>query len=318
LHRRKKNGKHGIKSASSSPQGVHQMTTSNTFRPVRKAVFPVAGLGTRFLPATKVMPKEMLPINDRPLIQYVVEEAREAGIEEFIFVTGRYKEMLEEHFDFQPELEQTLEARGRVEMLKKVRDSEMPAGRLFLTRQPRPLGLGHAVWCAAKLVGNEPFAVLLPDVLMKGEKGCLKQMVDIYNETGGNIIAVEEVAPEEAHKYGIVKSANPDDTIIKIDGLVEKPKAGTQPSNLSVVGRYILQPEIFDHLSVFETGAGGEIQLTDAMIKLIGNQPFNGMRFEGKSYDCGSRLGFIEANIVYGLSDKEIGNGVRKILDRFK
>lgn len=294
------------------------MAKNQKFRPVRKAVFPVAGLGTRFLPATKVMPKEMLPINDRPLIQYVVEEAREAGIEEFIFVTGRYKEMLEEHFDFQPELEQTLESRGKADMLKKVRDSEMPAGRLFVTRQPRPLGLGHAVWCAAKLVGDEPFAVLLPDVLMKGASGCLKQMVDVYNIVGGNIIAVEEVAPEEAHKYGIVKSRNPEDEVIAVDGLVEKPKAGTQPSNLSVVGRYILQPELFSHLSAFETGAGGEIQLTDAMIKLIGTQPFSGIRFNGKSYDCGSRLGFIEANIAYGLDDKGIGHGVRKILDRYK
>lgn len=291
--------------------------TDNAIRPVRKAIFPVAGLGTRFLPATKVMPKEMLPINDRPLIQHVFEEAREAGIEEFIFITGRYKEMLEEHFDFQPELEQTLEARGKADMLKKVRDSEMPAGRLFLTRQPRPLGLGHAVWCGAKLIGNEPFAVLLPDVLMRGEKSCLKQMVDIYSNTGGNVIAVEEVPEEEAYKYGIVKTDDPTKEVMEVQGLVEKPKPGTAPSNLSVVGRYILQPEIFDHLAVFETGAGGEIQLTDAMIKLIGNQGFYAMRFKGKSYDCGSRLGFIEANIAYGLADKDIGKGVQKILDSY-
>ena len=293
------------------------MIENAKFARIRKAVFPVAGLGTRFLPATKVMPKEMLPINDRPLIQYVVEEAREAGIEEFIFVTGRYKEMLEEHFDFQPELQQTLEARGKIDMLQKVRDSEMPAGRLFLTRQPRPLGLGHAVWCAAKLVGNEPFAVLLPDVLMQGKQGCLKQMVDVYNEKGGNVIAVEAVAPENAHQYGIVKSSNINNDIITIEGLVEKPKKGTAPSNLSVVGRYILQPEIFNHLSVFETGAGGEIQLTDAMIKLIGNQTFSGIKFKGNSYDCGSRLGFIQANIAFALEDKEIGNGVREILDDY-
>ena len=293
------------------------MIENAKFARIRKAVFPVAGLGTRFLPATKVMPKEMLPINDRPLIQYVVEEAREAGIEEFIFVTGRYKEMLEEHFDFQPELQQTLEARGKIDMLQKVRDSEMPAGRLFLTRQPRPLGLGHAVWCAAKLVGNEPFAVLLPDVLMQGKQGCLKQMVDVYNEKGGNVIAVEAVAPENAHQYGIVKSSNINNDIITIEGLVEKPKKGTAPSNLSVVGRYILQPEVFNHLSVFETGVGGEIQLTDAMIKLIGNQTFSGIKFKGTSYDCGSRLGFIQANIAFALEDKEIGNGVREILDDY-
>ena len=290
---------------------------SNDIRPVRKAVFPVAGLGTRFLPATKVMPKEMLPINDRPLIQHVFEEAREAGIEDFIFVTGRYKEMLEEHFDYQPELEHTLESRGKTDMLEKVRDSEMPAGRLFLTRQPRPLGLGHAIWCAAKLIGNEPFAVLLPDVLMKGPEACLKQMTDIYNETGGNLIAVEEVPEEETYKYGIVDTDKPDDDIMKVKSLIEKPEIGSAPSNLSVVGRYILQPSIFDHLSAFETGAGGEIQLTDAMAKMIDNETFHAMRFKGKSYDSGSRLGFIEANIAYGLSDPEIGDDVRHLLKQY-
>lgn len=290
---------------------------SKTIRPVRKAVFPVAGLGTRFLPATKVMPKEMLPINDRPLIQHVFEEAREAGIEDFIFVTGRYKEMLEEHFDYQPELEQTLESRGKTDMLRKVRDSEIPAGRLFLTRQPRPLGLGHAIWCAAKLIGNEPFAVLLPDVLMKGPEACLKQMTDVYNKKGGNVIAVEEVPETEAYKYGIVDTDTPDSDIMTVNGLVEKPEPGTQPSNLSVVGRYILQPEIFDHLGEFETGAGGEIQLTDAMSKLIDGKSFHAMRFKGKSYDSGSRLGFIEANIAWGLSDPEIGDGVRDLLKKY-
>lgn len=286
-------------------------------KPVKKAVFPVAGLGTRFLPATKVMPKEMLPICDRPLIQHVFEEAREAGIEDFIFVTGRYKEMLEEHFDYQPELEHTLESRGKTDMLKRVRDSEMPAGRLFLTRQPRPLGLGHAVWCAAKLVGNEPFAVLLPDVLMKGPRACLKQMVDVYNERGGSLIAVEEVPEEEAFKYGIIDTPDTAEKIMPVRGMVEKPKQGSAPSNLSVVGRYILQPEIFDHLSAFETGAGGEIQLTDAMIKLIDGGNFHAMRFDGKSYDCGSRVGFIEANIAFGLDDPEIGADVRKLLESF-
>jgi len=293
------------------------MTAKNKIKPVKKAVFPVAGLGTRFLPATKVMPKEMLPIVDRPLIQHVFEEAREAGIEDFIFVTGRYKEMLEEHFDYQPELEQTLESRGKTAMLKKVRDSEMPAGRLSVTRQPRPLGLGHAIWCASKLVGSEPFAVLLPDVLMKGPRACLKQMVDIYDEKGGNIIAVEEVPDDEVCKYGILDTKDTSQNIMPVIGLVEKPATGKAPSNLSVVGRYILQPEIFHHLGSFETGAGGEIQLTDAMIKLIGNQPFNAARFEGKSYDCGSRLGFIEANIAFGLDDPEIGDGVRTLLKEF-
>lgn len=286
-------------------------------RPIRKAVFPVAGLGTRFLPATKAMPKEMLTINDRPLIQHVFEEAREAGIEDFIFVTGRHKEMLEEHFDFQPELEETLLSRGKHDMLDKVRDCEMPAGSLFLTRQPKPLGLGHAIWCAQKLIGNEPFAVLLPDVLVKGPTGCLKQMVDIYNETGGNIIALEEVPKEETYKYGIAAIQNDDGRKMEIQRLVEKPKPEEAPSNLHVLGRYILQPEVFDHLSAFETGAGGEIQLTDAMAKLIGNQPFYGMRFEGKSYDSGSRLGFIEANMVYGMDDPNIGEDVKNLIRKF-
>lgn len=293
------------------------MTANNYKRPVRKAVFPVAGLGTRFLPATKVMPKEMLPINDRPLIQHVFEEAREAGIEEFIFVTGRQKEMLEEHFDYQPELEQTLESRGKADMLKAVRDSEMPAGRLFLTRQPRPLGLGHAVWCAAKLVGNEPFAVLLPDVLIQHSPGCLKQMVDLYSEIGGNVIAVEEVPREETKNYGVIDTDSPDAKAIPIKGLVEKPEPAKAPSTLTVTGRYILQPEIFEPLSVFETGAGGEIQLTDAMARLIGKQPFHAMRFDGKSYDSGSRLGFIEANIAYALKDPKIGGDVMKLLQRY-
>lgn len=288
--------------------------TQNSNRPIRKAVFPVAGLGTRFLPATKAMPKEMLTINDRPLIQHVFDEAREAGIEEFIFVTGRHKELLEEHFDYQPELEYTLRKRGKDDMLAKVQDAEMPAGSLFLTRQPKPLGLGHAIWCARKLVGDEPFAILLPDVLMRGKTGCLKQMVDAYNDIGGNIIAVEDVPREETEKYGIVDTGGKTDSIAPVKGMVEKPSPPEAPSTLSVVGRYILQPEIFDHLGKFETGAGGEIQLTDAMCKLIGKQNFNTLRFDGKSYDCGSRLGFIQANLVYAMDDPQIGDGVKEIL----
>lgn len=294
------------------------MSTTNTFRPVRKAVFPVAGLGTRFLPATKVMPKEMLPINDRPLIQHVYEEAREAGIEEFIFVTGRYKEMLEEHFDFQPELEQTLESRGKEYMLRKVRDSEIPAGKLFLTRQPKPLGLGHAVWCAAKLVGDEPFAILLPDDIVNYEKGCLGQMIDTYNQHGGNIVAVKDVPRAETSKYGILDIEKEMGDTVSIKGLVEKPKPEDAPSTLSIIGRYILQPEIFNHLSAFEKGAGNEIQLTDAMAKLLGKQPFHGLRFKGQHFDCGGRLGFIAANLAYGLKDKEIGKGVQALLDSYK
>jgi UTP--glucose-1-phosphate uridylyltransferase len=281
---------------------------------IRKAVFPVAGLGTRFLPATKVMPKEMLPISDRPLIQHVFEEAREAGIEEFIFVTGRYKEMLEEHFDHQPELEQTLLSRGKHDLIAKIKDSEMPAGRLFLTRQPKPLGLGHAIWCAEKLVGGEAFAVLLPDVLIKHSQGCLKQMLSVYEEFGGNVIAVENVPQDQTDQYGIVDTGGKDAKICPVRGLVEKPKPSEAPSTLSVVGRYILQPQIFDALSSFEKGAGGEIQLTDAMAKLIGQQPFHTLRFAGKSYDCGSRLGFIEANIAFGMDDPVIGGKIKNLI----
>ena len=290
---------------------------NSSHKPVRKAVFPVAGLGTRFLPATKAMPKEMLPINDRPLIQHVYEEARDAGIEEFIFVTGRQKEMLEEHFDYQPELMQTLEARGKDDMVQKVVDSEMPAGKLFLTRQPKPLGLGHAIWCAKKLIGDEPFAILLPDDLVLNEQGCLSQMVDVYNQKGGNVIAVKNVPKKETYKYGIVDIGEENDNITEVKGLVEKPDPEKAPSTLSVVGRYILQPEVLDYLAAFEKGAGNEIQLTDSMAKLIGKQPFHGLTFEGKHYDCGSRLGFIEANIAYGLADPEIGENVSKILTKF-
>ncbi len=287
-----------------------------SFKPVRKAVFPVAGLGTRFLPATKVMPKEMLPINDRPLIQYVVEEAREAGIEEFVFVTGRYKEMLEEHFDYQPELEQVLEARGKEDMLEKVRNSEMPAGKLFLTRQPKPLGLGHAVWCAHKLVGDEPFAILLPDDIIKHKQGCLSQMMDIYNQHGGNVVAVRDVPREDTYKYGILDIKGDSGKTVSVKGLVEKPKPDKAPSTLSIIGRYILQPEVFQHLSAFEKGAGNEIQLTDAMAKLIGSQPFHGLRFDGAHHDCGGRLGFIAANLAYGMSDGDIGDDVKALIKK--
>ena len=288
------------------------------FKPIRKAVFPVAGLGTRFLPATKVMPKEMLPIGDRPLIQHVVEEAWNAGIEEIIFVTGRYKNMLMEHFDYQPELMDTLKARGKDDMLQKVRDSEMPAGKLFTTRQPKPLGLGHAIWCARDLIGNEPFAILLPDDLVLNGRGCLAQMVETYNQTGGNVVAVKNVPREDTNKYGIVDTDDESGNIVNIKGLVEKPDIDKAPSTLSVVGRYILQPEVLDLLAEQETGAGNEIQLTDSMAKLIGTQPFNGLKFTGTHYDCGSRLGFIEANIAYGLADQKIGQDVRNILNKYE
>lgn len=292
--------------------------THPTPRPVRKAVFPVAGLGTRFLPATKVMPKEMIPINDRPLIQHVFEEARAAGIEDFIFVTGRYKDMLIEHFDYQPELMGVLESRGKSDLAKKVRDSEMPAGKLFTTRQPRALGLGHAVWCAKKLVGDEPFAVLLPDDIIRHPSGCLAQMMDVYARHGGNVIAVKDVPREHTNKYGILDIGEDNGKTVSVKGLVEKPSPEKAPSTLCIIGRYILQPEVFDYLDAFETGAGNEIQLTDAMAKLLGRQPFHGLRFDGDHYDCGSRLGFIEANLAFGLNDPEIGKDVKLIMERMK
>lgn len=292
------------------------MNKTSQPRRVRKAVFPVAGLGTRFLPATKVMPKEMLPLVDRPLIQHAWEEARDAGIEEFIFVTGRYKEMLEEHFDYQPELMETLESRKRHDLVEKVRRSEMPEGRLYLTRQARPLGLGHAIWCARELVGDEPFAILLPDDVVLHERGCLSQMVETYSTFGGNLVAAMDVPREDTCKYGVLDIEKDNGKIVAVRGLVEKPDPAAAPSTLSIIGRYILQPEVFDHLSAFRPGTGGEIQLTDAMSKLIGTQPFHGFRFDGTRYDCGSRVGFVEANIAFGLLDPEIGPGVRAALLR--
>ncbi|HEY0900637.1 MAG TPA: UTP--glucose-1-phosphate uridylyltransferase GalU [Micavibrio sp.] len=293
------------------------MLFGKPIKPVRKAVFPVAGLGTRFLPATKVMPKEMLPLVDRPLIQHAVEEAREAGIEEFIFVTGRHKEMLEEHFDYQPELAEKLEAVGKKDLLDKMRTAEMPEGSIFLTRQPKALGLGHAVWCAKKLVGDEPFAIMLPDDVVHAPKGCLAQMMAQYNKVGGNLVAVMDVPRDETSKYGILDIKADHGQMVEIKGLVEKPKPEHAPSTLSIIGRYILQPEVFTHLDAFETGAGGEIQLTDAMAKLIGKQSFHGFRYAGTRYDCGSRLGFIEATIAYGMKDPEIGPQVVNLLKKY-
>lgn len=293
------------------------MLSSKSIKPVRKAVFPVAGLGTRFLPATKVMPKEMLPLVDRPLIQHAVEEAREAGIEEFIFVTGRHKEMLEEHFDFQPELAGKLEAVGKKDLLDKMRTAEMPEGSLFLTRQPKALGLGHAIWCAKKLVGDEPFAIMLPDDVVQAPKGCLAQMFAQYNKVGGNLVAVMNVPREDTSKYGIIDIKADHGELVEIKGLVEKPKPENAPSTLSIIGRYILQPDVFAYLDAFETGAGGEIQLTDAMAKMIGKQPFHGFRYEGTRYDCGSRLGFIEATIAYGMKDPEIGPQVVNLVKKY-
>lgn len=268
---------------------------------VRKAVFPVAGLGTRFLPATKAVPKEMLTVVDRPVIQYVVDEAREAGIEHFIFVTGRNKTVIEDHFDVQFELYNTLAQRGKDDQLEKLQRLQPTPGQTSYTRQQVPLGLGHAVWCARDLVGNEPFALLLPDMIMQSEKSCLKNMVGLYENTGGNVVAVQECDPAEAHKYGIVGRGEPKHNGFRITEMVEKPKPGTAPSNLYINGRYILQPEIFGILEQQERGAGNEIQLTDAMLKLAKEQAFYGYHFHGRTFDCGSPEGFVEANVAFAL-----------------
>jgi UTP--glucose-1-phosphate uridylyltransferase len=278
-------------------------------KPVRKAVFPVAGLGTRFLPATKAIPKEMITLVDRPLIQYAIEEAREAGIEQMIFVTGRGKGALEEHFDISFELETTMAARGK--SLDVLESTRTEPGSVISVRQQEPLGLGHAVWCARHIVGDEPFAVFLPDEVMVGEPNCMKQMVEAYNEVGGNIVAVLEVPASETHRYGVVVPGADDGKLVEIKGLVEKPPQGTAPSNLMLPGRYILQPEVMQVLDAKEKGAGGEIQLTDAMAKLIGQQPFHGFRFDGERHDCGEKVGFVIANLALSLRREDIGPQVR-------
>jgi len=282
-------------------------------KPVRKAVFPVAGLGTRFLPATKAMPKEMLPVVDRPLIQHVVDEAREAGIEHFIFVTGRNKGVIEDHFDRQFELEVTLKERNKTADLKFLADDQPAAGAASFTRQQSPLGLGHAVWCARELVGREPFALVLPDVLVQHNPGCLAQMIEAYNKAGeqSNIIAVEEVPMDRIHQYGVVGVGKGDGKTFPITEMVEKPPREKAPSNLIITGRYILQPEIFALLEKQEGGAGGEIQITDAMIKLAKTQPFYGLKFEGRSFDCGSKIGFLSANVAYALERPDLAPAFR-------
>ena len=276
---------------------------------VKTAVFPVAGLGTRFLPATKAMPKEMLTVVDRPLIQYAVDEAREAGITHFVFVTGRNKGVIEDHFDRQFELETTLEVRGKTAALEALQRDLPSAGRTSFTRQQEPLGLGHAVWCAREIVGNEPFALLLPDMLFKSRRGVLKQMVEAYEETGGNVIAVEEVPESEVSSYGVIKRGEGADTGFEVTDMVEKPKREEAPSNLIISGRYILQPEIFSLLADQPRGAGGEIQLTDAMQTLMRSQPFAGVKYVGQSFDCGSKIGFLTANVVYALDRDDIRDG---------
>jgi UTP--glucose-1-phosphate uridylyltransferase len=285
---------------------------------VRKAVFPVGGLGTRFLPATKAMPKEMLPIVDKPLIQYAVEEARAAGIEEFIFVTGRGKTVMEDHFDHPYEMVSTLSERGKQTELAQISEWVPEAGQVAYTRQQRPLGLGHAVWCARHLVGNEPFAVLLADDLIQAETPCLKQMVDAHDETGGNVVAVMEVPREHTKRYGVLDVAKDDGRLVEVKGLVEKPDPSVAPSNLSIIGRYILLPEVFDILSRTERGAGNEIQLTDAMATMIGTKPFHGLRFEGRRFDCGDKVGFLEATVSFALGRPELADAMRSILQSYR
>jgi UTP--glucose-1-phosphate uridylyltransferase len=282
-----------------------------THKPVRKAVFPVAGLGTRFLPATKAIPKEMLPIVDSPLIQYAVDEAREAGIEQMIFVTGRGKSVIEDHFDIAFELEHTMTARGKdVSVLANTR---LSPGNCVYVRQQEPLGLGHAIWCARDIIGDEPFAIFLPDEFMHGSPGCMKQMVDAYHQIGGNIISVLEVPRNAVSSYGVIAPGVANGAVTEILGLVEKPKVEDAPSNLIVSGRYILQPEVMRILEGQEKGAGGEIQLTDAMAQMIGRQPFNAVTFNGNRYDCGSKVGYIEANLALALQRPDMAEQIRAI-----
>lgn len=281
---------------------------------IRKAVFPVAGLGTRFLPATKAMPKEMLTVVDRPVIQHVVDEARAAGIEHFVFVTGRNKGVIEDHFDSQFELERTLMERGKEAALAELKRDLPGAGQTSFTRQQSAQGLGHAVWCAREIVGHEPFALLLPDMLHFSAEPCLARMIEAYEEVGGNIIAVAPVPEEETHKYGIVGVSDPKGRVSEITTMVEKPKPADAPSNLHITGRYVLQPEIFDLLEKQKPGAGNEIQLTDAMLELLAreDQRFHAVRFDGDLYDCGSKLGFLMANVAYGLRREDLGPDLRR------
>lgn len=282
-----------------------------THKPVRKAIFPVAGLGTRFLPATKAIPKEMLPIVDSPLIQYAVDEAREAGIEQMIFVTGRGKSVIEDHFDIAFELEHTMTARGKdVAVLANTR---LSPGNCVYVRQQEPLGLGHAIWCARDIIGDEPFAIFLPDEFMHGSPGCMKQMVDAYHQIGGNVISVLEVPHNDVSSYGVIAPGATNGAVTEVLGLVEKPKVEDAPSNLIVSGRYILQPEVMRILEGQEKGAGGEIQLTDAMAQMIGQQPFNAVTFTGNRYDCGSKVGYIEANLALALQRPDMAEQIRAI-----
>lgn len=289
----------------------------SSFKPIKKAVFPVGGLGTRMLPATKAIPKEMITVGNKPLIQYAYDEAREAGIEQFIFVTGRNKEAITNHFDRAYELEAILNEKDKKKVLAELNEWQPEPGEVAYVRQQEPLGLGHAVWCARHLIGDEPFAVLLPDELFLDKKGLLSQMVKAYEKVGGNVIAVAEVAKEKTDKYGIITPGSEKNNLIEVNGLVEKPKPEKAPSNLSITGRYILQPEVFTYLNEKKKGSGNEIQLTDAMAKLVGKQNFNGYRYTGGRYDCGNQLGFLEANIAYSIHERGLCTPVKELLKKY-
>ena len=286
-------------------------------KPLRKAVLPVAGLGTRFLPATKAMAKEMLPVVDKPLIQYAVEEARAAGIEQFCMVTGRGKTALVEHFDVAFELEAVLTQRSKDIELKMLRDAQLPPGSITTVRQQEPLGLGHAIWCARAFIGDDPFAILLPDDLIRSDTPVTQQLADAYYQTGGCVVAVSEVPRDQTQKYGILDIGADDGRLVEVRGLVEKPKPEAAPSNLSIIGRYVLLPEVIGFLSKMERGAGNEVQLTDAMAKLIGHVPFHGLRYEGRRFDCGDKVGFLEAQLAFALKRPDLGPAVRKFLRRY-
>jgi UTP--glucose-1-phosphate uridylyltransferase len=284
---------------------------------LRKAVLPVAGLGTRFLPATKAMAKEMLPVVDKPLIQYAVEEARAAGIEQFCFVTGRGKTALVEHFDIAYELEATLRERNRTEALAELAGTRVEPGSLLTVRQQEPHGLGHAIWCARAFIGDEPFAVLLPDDLILSDTPCMQQLAEVYRTTGGNVVAVCDVPLEHTGRYGILKTGADDGRLVEVHGLVEKPPPHEAPSTLSIIGRYILMPEVIAHLETLDRGAGNEIQLTDGMAKLIGEQPFHGLRYEGTRFDCGNKIGYLEAQIAFALKRPDLADAVREFLKHY-
>lgn len=284
---------------------------------MKKAVFPVAGLGTRFLPATKAIPKEMLPVIDRPLLQYAIEETREAGIEDFVFVTGRNKRAIEDHFDTDNELNKNLKEQTKESALDVVKQTEIPAGRLFYTRQPMPLGLGHAVWCAREFIGDEPFAVVLPDDFILAQRSCLLQMMESYEGIGGNFVAVVDVGREQSRHYGMIDVRSDDGTLIEVGDVIEKPTPETTPSCCAIIGRYILQPEIFSFLERRERGQGQEIQLTDSMAKLIPYQPFHGYRFTGQRFDCGSKIGYLEASIAYACDHPDIFPDIQGILKKY-